>query len=118
MRRRTVSGSVTLSNAFIGIAAVWEIAAPFVLGYSSQTAPMANDVVVGILIAVVASARGFGLYSLSWMGWLFVAFGIWLVASPFLLTYAGTPMVNDLVVGIALVILGTWNALASRSIAD
>ena len=37
----------------IAIAGLWEILAPFIIGYSSVTGAMVNDMVVGILVVIL-----------------------------------------------------------------
>jgi hypothetical protein len=114
---------------------VWLIIAPFALGYSALDAAVVNDGAFGVLIA------GFAAYSMvaPWrlaeaFTWLATAAGVWVGFAPFLLGYgawqgadlgrsaapylAGYPdraIVNDLVAGFSVVVLGLMQALTFRT---
>ena len=85
----------------------WLIAAPFVLGYASSRMQMGNDVAVGIL--VIACAWWMLAAAVGQIGAGAVQFlcGIWLIIAPFALRYArtSTPFNNDIIVGIASVLV-------------
>ena len=98
-------------NLVLGI---WLIIAPFILGYEIATS-VANDVTIGIIIAILAAARAFGAYRAAWLSWFNVALGVWLLIAPFILFYASSAAVwNDIIVGIIVICLGVWSAMASR----
>ncbi len=48
------------------------------------------------------------------LSWLVVIAGIWTIISPFILGFssAATPLYNNVIVGIVLVVLGAWAALS------
>jgi hypothetical protein len=109
---------------------VWLIVAPFALGYSAIDAAVINDGAFGVLIA------GLGAYSMvaprrvaEAFAFFATAAGLWVASAPFLLGYtvwhgpdlgqsaapfvADYPVpaiVNDLVVGFSVVILGLMRA--------
>jgi hypothetical protein len=114
---------------------VWLIVAPFALGYSAIDAAVINDGAFGVLIvglaaySMVAPRRVAEAFTL-----LASAAGIWVALAPFLLGYtvwqgpnlgqSATPyvadypvpaIVNDVVVGFSVVILGLMQALAFRA---
>lgn len=45
----------------IALVGIWEIAAPFLLGYTSTTSAAWNGVILGIIILVFSGARGLSL---------------------------------------------------------
>ena len=71
-----------------------------------------NGVVFGIIVAILAATRFSGATG-PWASWIDGLIGVWLIISPFILAYSGTAMTNDIVVGIIVVVLGVWSALAS-----
>jgi hypothetical protein len=94
---------------------VWLVAAPFILGYASITAPLWNDILVGLTIAILTGIRAFGALNQSALSWTNVALGVWLVAAPFILGYSGVAAAlwNDLIVGLLVAILA-WRSAVAR----
>lgn len=113
--RQSTVGQVKLASGLNVLAGIWEIIAPFVLGYSSNSAVTTNDVIVGIIVAVLAAIRFFGAYAAAWLSWVNAVLGLWLIAAPFVLHYGGTARTNDIIVGIIMAVLGAWSAMASNS---
>ena len=98
------------------IAAIWLIAAPFLLGYFELFLAACNDIVVGLLILAVASARFWSTPRLTaGLGWTNVVLGLWLVAAPFVLGYSGfaRPRWNDVLVGLIVATLAAWSAMST-----
>jgi hypothetical protein len=114
---------------------VWLMGAPFALGYSAIVAAVINDGAFGVLIAglaaysMVAPRRVAEAFT-----WLATVAGLWVAYAPFLLGYtvwqgadlgaSGTPyfadypvpaIINDVVVGCSVVILGLMRAVAFRA---
>jgi hypothetical protein len=113
----------------------WLIVAPFALGYSAIDAAVINDGAFGVLII------GLAAYSMVAPGrvaeaftWLAAAAGLWVAYAPFLLGYtvwqgadlgqsaapfvADYPVpaiVNDVVVGFSVAILGLMRAATFRA---
>src|SRR5215831_14147099 len=87
---------------------VWLLASPWVLNFQAEPTPMWNAVVVGILIAVVALLAFFKV--MAWEEWLSVAFGVWLVVSPWVLGFSSimAAMWNAVIIGIAVAVLALW----------
>jgi hypothetical protein len=116
MRRVTqpVNNQVKLASGLNVLAGIWEILAPFILGYSGFVTPTTNAIIVGLIVAVLAAIRYFGAYSASWLSWINAILGVWLIVAPFILGYGNPARTNDIIVGIIIAVLGTWSALASR----
>jgi hypothetical protein len=97
-------------NVILG---AWLIVAPFVMGYSSSTVELVNDLALGLLLVgcswwILAASKGqVGASTLELLG------GIWLIVAPFFLHYERMSRVfaNDIGVGILSAMVsatGTW----------
>jgi SPW repeat len=90
-----------------------------------------NDVLVGIVVAVLAVARLARPLMNPSLSWTNALFGLWLVVAPFVLGYgvaveaealatagavggAQAAMWNDIIVGVIVLVLGAWSALSAR----
>jgi hypothetical protein len=78
---------------------------PWLLDVQSQQAITANAVTVGILL--LAAALGATFVPRAWEEWVEGALGLWLVASPWILGYAGMPRptLSAVVAGLVIVAL-------------
>ena len=111
-KRSDWRSTVVAASGLNIIAGIWLICAPFVLGYDNGD-PYWNDIVFGAIVTVLAFARTFGAYGASWMSWLNMLIGAWIVASAFWLDDTSTARVNDIIVGGVIFILGAASATAS-----
>lgn len=91
-----------------GLLGAWLILSPWLAGFADQPAAMANFVIVGALL--IAVALGAMFVPKAWEEWVEVALGLWLVASPWLLGFAGVAlaMQNAVLVGLAVTLLALW----------
>jgi hypothetical protein len=91
----------------------WLVAAPFILGYSSSTAELANDVAIGALLIgcswwiLAAMPAPLGCGALQFLG------ALWIVGAPFYFHYEkqSRAYTNDLFIGVLAVIVSataTW----------
>ncbi|WP_052056039.1 SPW repeat protein [Myxosarcina sp. GI1] len=104
---RTASGL----NLLLGF---WLIIAPFLLRYAFPRS-ITNDVTIGITIAILAAARLLGAYRAAWLSWFNAFLGLWLIIAPFALLYGSSSALwNDVIVGLIVLSLGVWSAMASR----
>ncbi len=93
------------------ILGIWLIVAPFILGYVDSAA-VTNDVIVGIILGGLALIRLFSNFRPSWLNWVNIVLGFWLIIAPFVLAYTlAASQWNDIVVGIVVVALGAWNEI-------
>ncbi len=92
-------------NALLG---AWMIVSPWAIGFADDTVAMANFVVVGILL--IAAALGAILVPKAWEEWVETALGVWLMASPWVLGYAGmqAAMQDALFTGLVVTVLALW----------
>jgi hypothetical protein len=74
-----------------------------------------DDVVVGIIVAVLAAIRAFGDQRAAWLSWINLLLGIWLVISAFIWssTAAPAPFWNNVIMGVIVFVLGALSAMAS-----
>ena len=102
----TAAGSSWL-NIVLGI---WVIISPFVLQFARFPAAMWNNVIVGIVIAVLAIIRT-SLASQRGWSWTNVILGIWMIISASALGVMTTAMLwNNIILGIVIAIVAGTNA--------
>ncbi len=94
------------------ILSVWLITSPFIFGYLSAAAKW-NQVTLGIVIAVLSSAR-FAAAHIDWLSKINALAAVWLVISPFILSeISGVAYWNQIFSGILIAIFALWN-ISSR----
>lgn len=98
---------------------VWEVLAPFILGYSSTASALWDAIILGVALIVLAgwaalSNQGATVKALAWIN---VVLGVWLIIAPFIIRYntVAAAMWNDIIVGIVVVVLAGWAALTKVS---
>lgn len=108
-RGSAISG-LSLLNILIGI---WFFISPWVFG-ASENANAWNAWIVGAVIVLFAGLRAMNGGGLKLLGWLNMAPGIWIFASPWIFGYVGNTgrLVNSLFVGVVVVLLSIspWSA--------
>ncbi len=100
----------------VALVGVWEVAAPFALGATATTAYLADAIIVGVALivlgawAALSDQRGTDRA----LDWINAVLGVWLIAAPFVLGYTGVTYAlwSDVIVGIAVAVLGGWAAVA------
>ena len=108
-------GQIFTASGLDVLAAIWLLVSPFVLQFRSSTL-MANSVVLGIVIGVLALVRFFsGSYRTAALSWINALLGIWVLISPWVLGFslAHNAMSNNVLMGIIVIVLSCWSALAS-----
>lgn len=100
-------------NALLG---AWLIASPWVLNFEDNTAALANGLAVGVLL--VAAALGAMFLPQAWEEWTEAGLGLWTIASPWLLGFAGhyTAMQNAAFTGSAVLLLALWVLATDKEI--
>lgn len=94
------------------IAGIWLIIAPFVLLFDKQSGRV-DDVIVGIVVAVLAAIRVFAARDAAWLSWINAILGLWTIASPFVLgLQAQSAYWNNVILGIVILVLGIISASA------
>jgi uncharacterized membrane protein YdfJ with MMPL/SSD domain len=94
------------------ILGVWLIVSPFVLLYRGISQALYDNIIVGILVAILAIWRALAEETdgMTVVSWVMALLGLWTLISPFVLGYSQTrnAMVNDVIVGIVVGILAIW----------
>jgi hypothetical protein len=112
-RQAETGGSVI--NVLIGI---WLIISPFVVRAFDHLMNMrTNNVIVGILVALVALYLASGKAKAEWM-WANVILGLWLIVSPFVLGVSSIATVvwHNIIAGIVVALLAWSRAFVRHPI--
>jgi hypothetical protein len=98
------------------IAGLWLIISPWVLGFAGYDSRMTgNNVIFGIIVAVLAAIRVYRAAGTQWLSWINVLVGIWLFISAFVFasTSLTAPFWNNIILGVIVAILGIISAWGS-----
>lgn len=101
-----------------GVVGVWEILAPFIIGYSNMGSATTDAIIFGILLAGLGLWIGLGKTAgtIRTLSWINALIGVWVLLAPFILGYSGTGGAtwNDVIVGIVVIVLEVWGASAAK----
>jgi SPW repeat len=95
------------------LAGIWLIIAPWWLGYTSAD-PKWNDVIFGIVVAVLAAVRAGGAFRATEISILNALVGVWLFVAAFTIDASGAAQANDIVLGVIVFVLSLGSAMASE----
>ena len=92
-------------NVFLG---AWLVLSPWAVGYADDRTILFTFVLTGALL--VAAAIGAIVVPQAWEEWVEVALGVWLMASPWIVGFAGhlDAMQNALFSGLVVTVLALW----------
>ncbi|GAC1470307.1 MAG: hypothetical protein PVSMB1_18550 [Gemmatimonadaceae bacterium] len=95
---------------------LWLMDAPFSFDYASISVALYQDVTLGIVIAVLACWRALTPEG-AFLSWMLALAGVCVLAGPFALGYhvTRTATTNDLLVGLAVLVVGVFGGLSGRS---
>lgn len=100
------------TNVILGL---WLIAAPFALGYASVGTAVAEDVILGVIVAAFALWRVLGpeTSGMRSVSWIVMLAGLWVLVAPFAIGYTVAPaaVANDVFIGFVILILGGVRAV-------
>ena len=99
-------------NCLLGL---WLIVSAFILS-TGASAIMTEEIVLGIIIAVLAYAAAIARPS-SILSWIVALAGLWTLIAPSVINY-GTMTAsrgNDMIVGVVVLVLGFANAIYRQS---
>lgn len=100
------TGGISWINVLLGI---WVIISPFLVQFARIPAAMWNNVIVGIVIAILALIRSSTPRQSGW-SWANVILGIWMIISPFALGAMTTAILwNNIILGIVIAIVAAAN---------
>lgn len=118
MKAEFSHSSQTTTDGAIGIdmlLGLWILFSPFLLGFRHLLPAAWNNVGAGILIAVFSGIRVSVGYSQTGWSWCAAFIGLWLIISPFLLSFANTTaMWNNIIVGAVVALLSWMGAEADK----
>lgn len=101
------------TNVVLG---AWLVAAPFALAYTGVTAAVYEDIILGVVIALLAFWRAVGeeTAGMANVSWVVAVAGLWVLVAPFVLGYAAVTaaITNDVIVGLAVALLASWRAVS------
>jgi hypothetical protein len=102
-------------NWIIALAGLLAVIAPFVLGFSTMTAMLWSNLIVGILLIIfgVWAAVSDRMSTDRTLDWINAILGLWLLISPFVLGGSAVmaALWSDVVLGIVALVLGVVAAL-------
>ncbi len=91
----------------VGLLGIWQIIAPYVLGFAGEQTAMWNAIICGVLLFVFAALGFYGMghwspTSVRIFDGLAALTGLWLVISPFVLQYQTvvTAFWNAIIIGL------------------
>jgi hypothetical protein len=116
MSRGGTGNQVATASGIDAAVGVWLFISAFVFN-ASGTGFFWNNIIFGIVVAVLAGIRAFGAYSQNWLSWLNVLAGIWVFISPWSLAFShfqGAAW-NNYISGIAVALLAIWSTSASSA---
>lgn len=87
------------------LAGLWLIVAPFALNFGSSETAQWNHVIVGAAVLVLAGIRAFDPDEREGISWANAAFGLWMIVSPFVLTYGQVDQAQTSAIVTGLIIL-------------
>lgn len=97
----------------LAAAGLWLLVAPFALGAAGPA--LGNDLVVGAALLLLTLFRTLAPRFQQAGSWLVPGLGGWLMVAPLLLAYQHVgAIVNDVVVGLVVLVTGLWDAVAGR----
>jgi hypothetical protein len=94
---------------------VWLVISPWVLQFAAEPRAMWNAVILGVVIAAAAILALVQFHE--WEEWADMAFGLWLIVSPWVLGFAetlATATWNFVVVGVLTIGLAAWSLRDER----
>jgi len=108
-------GTQKILSWLVALAGLWVVIAVFVLGYTASPAALWNALIFGVALLVLGVWAALSNQETTdkALDWINAAIGVWLIIAPFILGYTAivAAMVNSIIVGVVVVVLGVWAAL-------
>lgn len=84
------------------------VISPWAIGYADRTPAMWSAVIAGLVLA--AAAAGASVLPQAWEEWTEAIVGVWMIASPWLLSFADhrAAMSTAVIAGLIAVVLALW----------
>lgn len=112
----TVRSAVRWTSGTNIVAGVWLVAAPFILDYSNIAGAVWNDILVGVIVAILAWIRVGSPLLNEGVGWTNLVLGAWLILAPFVIGYSANTAAlwNDVIIGFVVAVLAAMSAVSSQ----
>ena len=98
----------------VALAGLWEVLAPFILGYSVTPTALWNAIIAGVVLIILGvwTALNEDTGAHKTLDWVNIGVGMWLIVSPFILDYTAVAAAlwNDIIVGAVVIVLAAWAA--------
>jgi len=99
------------TSGFNIAAGLWLLLSPYILGFAAITVALVNNILLGIVIGVLALFRVYKPEKTSWLSVVNAILGLWLIISPFALSFgSAAPIWNNVILGIIVVVMAVWSA--------
>lgn len=112
---------VRIASGLAVLVGLWLILSPFIFGTGFRRGAMVNDPIVGIVVVLLAAGRFVSDPTTVWPSWATVPFGIWTLISPWVYGFATESpglRYDSVVLGLVLIALSVWGALAGLEVED
>lgn len=86
------------------MAGIWLVLSPYIFSFN-DTAATWNSIILGALIGGVAAVHWFWATRATWLDWADGILGLWLVVSPFVLMLGGAAGINNIILGVVVILL-------------
>lgn len=104
---------IQLASGINGMLGTWLVISPWALAFVQDQTATGNSVLAGVMVATFGLVRAYGAYRSSWLSWANTVIGGWVVVAPWLLDYGqGAVRTNNVLVGVAVMLLAAWSAMA------
>ncbi|WP_442603935.1 SPW repeat protein [Paenibacillus sp. KN14-4R] len=101
-------------NTLVALIGLWFIAAPWVLGFTSDSTVVLTSVIVGVL-QFAASMLAYGKSGWgTWQNWISLLAGVWFIVLPSLFTLSSDVTLSSIILGAITVLLNLWNLASSE----
>ncbi len=95
------------------VAGIWLLISPFALSFPDLSQAMRNDVGFGIIVAFLAAIYASLPERATWLSWLNCLLGLWVVMSPWVLSFStdASATWNNVITGVIIVALSAGAAI-------
>lgn len=113
---RTYYGQVRIATALDFLLGLLVLISPFFFGYANDPMAFWSQVPTGIVVALIALFRFIIPSRFDWLSLVVAVLGLWLVLSPFFLTYGFEVVGTGIAVYAGAMIgwIGCWASIATR----
>ncbi len=107
------ANQIKVASGINVLAGLWLIISPYVFGFAQG---VANSVIVGIVVAVLALIRFINPAQAAWLSWINTVLGIWLIVSAIVMGIAAAPFWNMLILGVVIAVMAIWSTSSTAKL--